>query len=620
MIWVDKFDGNGFVWYNRGRGDPAANSGSYFHWDKITNAVYDGNHAGTCMYYPDLDGDGRADMHSITGTWTNQAETWFNRCPGLLDVQGDDQSGSPTDPGLPPFPGGGGPGEPPIPGSGTVIISPDIYNDPNPVVSCHPPCSFVLPPWTLPTPTVISMEPVTITYEENWRTTLTISGGIITTSAASYTSTVITVPPITTTEIPVWGVEWDDDDDDFVGIITLTSSVTFPPVTLTKPITTGEVTRDAITWTYSPGPYPTRQPGQNGDPDDENPPPPGPPPPPDDYPPTIEVHRGDPGPQCRDDQDCPSPCRGICNTIDGGCVGICGCIGLFCGGGSCVGPGCVGSGGGGGGGGDDPDDPCESSRISFCSVPCTLYDYPAPNADSTRCRRETCTSTIMVCGPTITGSTTTSTTTLECPEPTPFFNPDPDEQIAMVGDGGRGGIIVNPGDWTDDPNDTPADPTPTWTSDEPQPTPTSTSDDPPPSPTPSQEVWIAFEWTSASSGGDLPFPVVNAYWRWYEVASRDSGNYNFCNAQSVHEEFDNDGGLNDPGWPWTMTPSVQIWGRGNCYYTGVSNGAGWFGCDGVDEFRCAVDPRSEERIDCSDLLEIEVIYVPRVRCVIPGGV
>ncbi len=49
----------------------------------------DGSYAGTCQYFPDLDGDGRADLHSIMGTWTNKAETWFNRC-GLIDLSGDD--------------------------------------------------------------------------------------------------------------------------------------------------------------------------------------------------------------------------------------------------------------------------------------------------------------------------------------------------------------------------------------------------------------------------------------------------------------------------------------------------------------------------------------------------
>jgi hypothetical protein len=30
------------------------------------------------MYYPDFLGNGRTDMHCMTGTFTNQAETWFN--------------------------------------------------------------------------------------------------------------------------------------------------------------------------------------------------------------------------------------------------------------------------------------------------------------------------------------------------------------------------------------------------------------------------------------------------------------------------------------------------------------------------------------------------------------
>lgn len=31
-------------------------------------------------------------------------------------------------------------------GSGPILIDPSIYDDPNPVVSCYPPCTFVLPP------------------------------------------------------------------------------------------------------------------------------------------------------------------------------------------------------------------------------------------------------------------------------------------------------------------------------------------------------------------------------------------------------------------------------------------------------------------------------------------
>jgi chitinase len=91
-------------------------------------------------------------------------------------------------------------------GSGPILIDPSIYTIPNPVIQCYPQCTFVFPPMTLPTPTTISILPETLTYEENWSTTLTVSGALITTSAAVITSTVITLPPVTTTVIYIWDV------------------------------------------------------------------------------------------------------------------------------------------------------------------------------------------------------------------------------------------------------------------------------------------------------------------------------------------------------------------------------------------------------------------------------
>ncbi|KAI0202301.1 hypothetical protein F4808DRAFT_449713 [Astrocystis sublimbata] len=145
MLWVNKFNGDASVWYNGGRANPSEEGGSSFHWKRISRPVYDGNHAGSCLYYPDLDGDGRADMHSIEGTFTNKARTWFNRCPGLQDQQGDDPGGV-ADPGLPALPsnpdnpgGGGGSGG----GSGVVLVDPIIFSEPNPTVMCEPPCNLV---------------------------------------------------------------------------------------------------------------------------------------------------------------------------------------------------------------------------------------------------------------------------------------------------------------------------------------------------------------------------------------------------------------------------------------------------------------------------------------------
>ncbi|GLI77561.1 hypothetical protein PoHVEF18_005852 [Penicillium ochrochloron] len=86
LLWVDKFDGDGYIYYNRGE-TPA--DGSAFTWDG-EGRVYMGYAQGSCMHYPDLDGDGRADMH-IVDSLENTAQTWFNLCPNeCSSSNGDD--------------------------------------------------------------------------------------------------------------------------------------------------------------------------------------------------------------------------------------------------------------------------------------------------------------------------------------------------------------------------------------------------------------------------------------------------------------------------------------------------------------------------------------------------
>ncbi|KAH8883564.1 hypothetical protein GQ53DRAFT_732005 [Thozetella sp. PMI_491] len=96
-IWTDKFTGDADVRYNQGRADVA---GSRYSWSGA-EAAYTGTVAGTCAYYPDLDGGGRADQHQVLATFDNTAHTWFNVCNG--DPQGDDADGV-HDPGLPTVP------------------------------------------------------------------------------------------------------------------------------------------------------------------------------------------------------------------------------------------------------------------------------------------------------------------------------------------------------------------------------------------------------------------------------------------------------------------------------------------------------------------------------------
>jgi hypothetical protein len=94
MIWTDKFSGDGSVWYNLGRRDI---KGSQYEWGP-QGPKYRGAVEGSCTYFPDLNGDGRADMHSIWNSINNTAQTWYNEC-ATKDHTGDD--GPITDPNLP---------------------------------------------------------------------------------------------------------------------------------------------------------------------------------------------------------------------------------------------------------------------------------------------------------------------------------------------------------------------------------------------------------------------------------------------------------------------------------------------------------------------------------------
>ncbi|KAF5507162.1 Multidomain esterase [Colletotrichum aenigma] len=89
IIWIEKFTGDSFVYYNLGRRDIG---GSRYHWATIPaggpEKAYTGSFAGSCQYFPDFDGDGRADLHSIQATFPNTAVTAYNRCGG--NRNGDD--------------------------------------------------------------------------------------------------------------------------------------------------------------------------------------------------------------------------------------------------------------------------------------------------------------------------------------------------------------------------------------------------------------------------------------------------------------------------------------------------------------------------------------------------
>jgi hypothetical protein len=161
-----------------------------------------------------------AQTYSLQGTFTDQAETWFSPPCGLSDRLGDDPGGV-VKPNLPAEPGtgnggggggGGGDGTTTNSNSGTdpiFIIDPTIWNG-DPTVPCIPPCPFVLPPITLPTPTVFEFPPLVKPLEVGWWDPTVIVDGSTTLSTYAYVTVTVTmtiqVSPVTASVVSVSNV------------------------------------------------------------------------------------------------------------------------------------------------------------------------------------------------------------------------------------------------------------------------------------------------------------------------------------------------------------------------------------------------------------------------------
>jgi hypothetical protein len=87
---IDTFSGDAEVWQYMGEQQA---SGSSFRWD-YKGRIYQGSSAGANMHFPNLGGQGRADMTEVNPK-TGLGWTWFNSCP----LGGDD--GAVVNPGLP---------------------------------------------------------------------------------------------------------------------------------------------------------------------------------------------------------------------------------------------------------------------------------------------------------------------------------------------------------------------------------------------------------------------------------------------------------------------------------------------------------------------------------------
>ncbi|KAI0902967.1 class V chitinase Chi100 [Ustulina deusta] len=144
--------------------------------------------------------------------------------------------------------------------SGNVYIDPDIWSSVAPLVTAPPGVTLIWPPMPLASPTTITFPPwtTTVSYSSVSSTTSTRNDGsttIIPWLVWASWLTVLTIPPVTTTEIPVWGVIIDTSST--AGVITLTSSVQPPPFTITvTPTLSGETSIIGATTTSTSSGYP----------------------------------------------------------------------------------------------------------------------------------------------------------------------------------------------------------------------------------------------------------------------------------------------------------------------------------------------------------------------------
>ncbi|PNS16971.1 Endochitinase B [Sphaceloma murrayae] len=320
-----------------------------------------------------------------------------------IDLDADyADAGTATNPGGVGGAGGGGSAGS---GSNVVYIDPVIWEAQSPKVACIPPCTFVLPPWTLRSATTIIVPPETVTLEETWPMTTVVNGVVTTLRYITATkTTTISIPAITTSIIPVSNVVWSDTA---VKTIYATSSIVPPPRTLTEDNRPGQTTTTSgapfLFWfaprAYPPGPTPI-----------PTPPVPPPRPPPGGNAGSIIPEVGPPNPVCLRGCGTCTNCGGRDNGGGGG-TGVClncVCVGPGCtNGGRCVGQGCTS------GGGQQPAEP-KNNECTSRSTGVNLHtNCRVVTTTSSRTVTSTCvtaTATTIGCNIVTTNSATTVTT------------------------------------------------------------------------------------------------------------------------------------------------------------------------------------------------------------------
>jgi len=120
----------------------------------------------------------------------------------------------------------------------TIFVQPSIWSEPNPTLACSPPCTLILPPSPLPTPTTLTWPPVVTPL-------LSLSGNTTVTVI-----TTITVSAFTISYVPFWAVTIASDDGTNLTAFTPVQSIMPPSIIFNLP---GDETLSPIpSFTYVP--------------------------------------------------------------------------------------------------------------------------------------------------------------------------------------------------------------------------------------------------------------------------------------------------------------------------------------------------------------------------------
>ncbi|KAK4896112.1 hypothetical protein LTR27_005969 [Elasticomyces elasticus] len=357
-LWVHPVLGSVDLYINGGANSGAPGGWVWLPQGNIASGI---GFSGPSVTFGRIGTSGRADYVAVDPA-SGALTVYLNGC-SKPEKRSADASSSCGKPPLPPntstAPGttgtGGGGTTAPTGSSTDVYINPTIWSSATPVVSCIPPCVYILPSYSWSTDTTLTFPPWTTTFTADWKATTTTS--VI----------VVTFPPITTNELPVYNINitrpgLDSQTFAVTPSVQLTTvltippppGITEPPLTITGISTLPDDTTPGATTTPVIKDRPTK---------------------------VSHTSTNPPGPTCTGNCHRGTKCHllFLCNDCD---FGICKHHCLFC-------PGTDNPDGGGGGGGDpgsdptktpDPTDPTSTCATPIVTSSCDVTCETAPTS------------------------------------------------------------------------------------------------------------------------------------------------------------------------------------------------------------------------------------------------